>query len=452
MKPLFFGYPDDGGSFRQAANRCVGVGKCRKHENDGGTVMCPSYQVTHEEEHSTRGRARLLFEMLDGHPDGSVTDGWRSTEVRDALDLCLACKGCKTDCPANVDMATYKAEFLAQHYRHRLRPRADYATGWLPAAATAVARTRSASLVNAVTSRRWAARGLARLAGLEDRPVPQFAPVTLQQWWARRGSGPADAHRPATNPTVLLWPDTFTNYFHPHIGQAAVEVLECAGWTVTIPSEPVCCGLTWISTGQLGIARRVLRRTLRRLAPHVRSGGLVLGLEPSCTSVFRSDMHELFPDDQDAHRLKDHTVTLAELLTEHTDDWSPPSGEGDEALAQVHCHQHAVLKWDADRALLERIGVDVERLDSGCCGLAGNFGFTAGHGEISEALAEQTMLPRIREADGDTVVLADGFSCRTQIQDLDSGGHEGVHLAELLAELLHDPDQERLTPSRGGTP
>jgi FAD/FMN-containing dehydrogenase/Fe-S oxidoreductase len=452
MKPLFFGYPDDGGSFRQAANRCVGVGKCRKHENDGGTVMCPSYQVTHEEEHSTRGRARLLFEMLDGHPDGSVTDGWRSTEVRDALDLCLACKGCKTDCPANVDMATYKAEFLAQHYRHRLRPRADYATGWLPAAATAVARTRSASLVNAVTSRRWAARGLARLAGLEDRPVPQFAPVTLQQWWARRGSGPADAHRPATNPTVLLWPDTFTNYFHPHIGQAAVEVLECAGWTVTIPSEPVCCGLTWISTGQLGIARRVLRRTLRRLAPHVRSGGLVLGLEPSCTSVFRSDMHELFPDDQDAHRLKDHTVTLAELLTEHTDDWSPPSGEGVEALAQVHCHQHAVLKWDADRALLERIGVDVERLDSGCCGLAGNFGFTAGHGEISEALAEQTMLPRIREADGDTVVLADGFSCRTQIQDLDSGGHEGVHLAELLAELLHDPDQERLTPSRGGTP
>jgi FAD/FMN-containing dehydrogenase/Fe-S oxidoreductase len=450
MKPLFFGYPDDGGSFRQAANRCVGVGKCRKHENDGGTVMCPSYQVTHEEEHSTRGRARLLFEMLDGHGDGPVTDGWRSTEVRDALDLCLACKGCKTDCPANVDMATYKAEFLAQHYRHRLRPRADYATGWLPAAAAAVARTRTAAVVNGVTSRRLAARGLTRLAGLEDRPVPQFARETLQQWWFRRVSGAADAHRPAPRGTVLLWPDTFTNHFHPQIGQAAVEVLESAGWAVTMPDRPVCCGLTWISTGQLNVARRVLKRTVRQLASHVRDGGLVLGLEPSCTSVFRSDLHELLPDDQDAHRLKDHTVTLAELLTEHSDGWAPPRASYDvPALAQVHCHQHAVLKWDADRELLERMGVDVERLDSGCCGLAGNFGFTAGHGEVSKALAEQTLLPRIREADDGTVVLADGFSCRTQIHDLDSGGREGIHLAELLADLLHD---HRTAPSRGGTP
>jgi FAD/FMN-containing dehydrogenase/Fe-S oxidoreductase len=453
MKPLFFGYPEDGGSFRQAANRCVGVGKCRKHENDGGTVMCPSYQVTGEEEHSTRGRARLLFEMLDGHPDGPVTDGWRSTEVRDALDLCLACKGCRTDCPANVDMATYKAEFLAQHYRHRLRPRADYATGWLPLTAAAVARAKAAPAVNAVTSRRLAARALTRLAGLEDRPLPQFARETLQQWWARRVSGVAAAHRPAPNGTVLLWPDTFTNHFHPHIGRAAVEVLESAGWDVRIPSEPVCCGITWISTGQLGTARRVLRRTLRRLAPHVRSGGLVLGLEPSCASVFRSDLHELFPDDQDAHRLKDHTVTLAELLTERTDGWEPPrAADGAQAIAQVHCHQHAVLGWDADRDLLERAGVGVERLDSGCCGLAGNFGFTAGHDEVSRALAKQTLLPRIREAEDDTAVLADGFSCRTQIHDLDSGGRDGIHLAELLADLLHNSDTARVTPSRGGTP
>ncbi len=453
MRPLFFGYPDDGGSFRQAANRCVGVGKCRKHENDGGTVMCPSYQVTHEEEHSTRGRARLLFEMLDGHPDGLVTDGWRSTEVKEALDLCLACKGCKSDCPANVDMATYKAEFLAQHYRHRLRPRADYATGWLPAAAALVAGTKSARAVNAVTSRRLPARALTKLAGLEDRPVPQFAPETLQQWWARRVSGAADAHRPATNGTVLLWPDTFTNHFHPHIGRAAVQVLESAGWNVVVPAEPLCCGLTWISTGQLGMARRVLKRSLRRLAPHVRDGGLVLGLEPSCTSVFRSDLHELFPDDQDAHRLKDHTVTLAELLTSHTEGWQPPEAHGaPKALAQVHCHQHAVLGWDADRDLLERVGVDVERLDSGCCGLAGNFGFTAGHGEVSRALAEQTLLPRIREADDGTAVLADGFSCRTQIHDLDSGGREGVHLAELLAGLSSGSGTARATPSGGGTP
>jgi len=448
----YFAYPHDGHSFREAANRCVGVGKCRKHENDGGTVMCPSYQVTHEEEHSTRGRARLLFEMLDGHADGPVPNGWRSEAVKDALDLCLACRGCKTDCPANVDMATYKAEFLAQHYRHRLRPRADYATGWLPAAAAVVARTRATSAVNTVTSRRGARRALTKAAGLEDRPIPQFAGETLQQWWARRVSGTGDAHRPATQGTLLLWPDTFTNHFHPHIGRAAVEVLEAAGWEVKIPTQPVCCGLTWISTGQLNVARRVLRRTIRQLATHVRSGGLVLGLEPSCTAVFRSDLYELFPDDQDAHRLKDHTVTLAELLTEHTDGWDAPHASTVvPALAQVHCHQHAVLKWDADRELLERVGVDVERLDSGCCGLAGNFGFTAGHGDVSHALAEQTLLPRIREADEGTVVLADGFSCRTQIHDLDSGGREGLHLVEFLADLLRRQEPDHDTPSRGGT-
>jgi FAD/FMN-containing dehydrogenase/Fe-S oxidoreductase len=449
-KPLFFGYPDDGGSFRQAAARCVGVGKCRKHENDGGTVMCPSYQVTHEEEHSTRGRARLLFEMLEGHPDGTIHDGWRSEAVKDALDLCLACKGCKTDCPANVDMATYKAEFLAQHYRHRLRPRADYATGWLPAVARLVARTRTAGALNTVTGTRLGSRVATLAAGLEDRPVPVFAVETLQQWWSQRTPGAADAHRPATRGSVLLWPDTFTNYFHPEVGRDAVSVLEAAGWDVRIPTEPLCCGLTWISTGQLGVARRVLRRTLRRLAPHVRAGGLVLGLEPSCTAVFRSDLQELFPDDQDGHRLGDHTVTLAELLTEHTDGWEPPTASpGTRAIAQVHCHQHAIMGWDQDREVLERAGVEVERLDSGCCGLAGNFGFTAGHGEVSRALAEQTLLPRIREADDDTVVLADGFSCRTQIHDLDSGGRDGVHLAQLLARLLHDPSTPR---PRGGTP
>jgi FAD/FMN-containing dehydrogenase/Fe-S oxidoreductase len=449
LKPLYFGYPDDGHSFAQAANRCVGVGKCRKHENDGGTVMCPSYQVTGEEEHSTRGRARLLFEMLDGHPDGPVTDGWRSTEVRDALDLCLACKGCKSDCPANVDMATYKAEFLAQHYRHRLRPRADYALGWLPAAANAVARMHAAPAVNALTRRRALARLATRAAGLEDRPIPAFAPETLQQWWSHR---PRPAHGAPHRGRVLLWPDTFTNAFHPEVGHAAVEVLEAAGWEVEIPTQPLCCGLTWISTGQLGVARRVLRRTIRRLAPHVRDRGYVVGLEPSCTAVFRSDMHELLPDDQDANRLRDHTVTLAELLTEHTQGWEPPRAPaGSKALAQVHCHQHAIMGWDADQELLDRAGVDTEHLESGCCGLAGNFGFTAGHGEISEALAEQTLLPRLRSAEDATAVLADGFSCRTQIHDLDSGGREAVHLAQLLSDLLHRQTQTSSPEPRGGT-
>jgi Fe-S oxidoreductase len=314
-----------------------------------------------------------------------------------------------------------------------------------------VTGTGSARAVNALTRRRPLARLATAAAGLEDRPIPAFAPETLQQWWGRRVSGAADAHRTAPRGRVLLWPDTFTNVFHPQVGRAAVEVLEAAGWEVHIPTEPLCCGLTWISTGQLNIARRVLGRTVRHLAPHVREQGFVVGLEPSCTAVFRSDMHELFPDDQDAHRLKDHVVTLAELLTEHTDGWAPPQAPpGTEAITQVHCHQHAIMGWDADQRLLEKAGVDAERLDSGCCGLAGNFGFTAGHGDVSRALAEQTMLPRIREAAEDTVVLADGFSCRTQIHDLDSGGREGRHLAELLADLLQ-AESDRTDTIPGGT-
>jgi FAD/FMN-containing dehydrogenase/Fe-S oxidoreductase len=441
---LYFGYPHDGGSFADAANRCVGVGKCRQLTHEGPTVMCPSYQATREEEHSTRGRARLLFEMIDGHGDSPVDDMWRSTEVRDALDLCLACKGCKTDCPANVDMATYKAEFLAHHYEGRLRPRADYATGWLPVAAQLVGRLRLSRVVNAASHAPLLHRLGLTAAGLEpDREVPLFAEETLQQWFARtHGPDAPSPHlgegaRPGggtARGTVLLWPDTFTNHFHPHVGIAAIQVLERAGWHVTLPTEPVCCGLTWISTGQLKTAKSVLQRTVRRLAPHLHDGGLVLGLEPSCTSVFRSDAVDLFPDDRDVRRLRDATVTFAELLLDHTPGWQPPRLGPREvkAVAQVHCHQHAVLRWEHDAKLLAAMGVDAEQLASGCCGLAGNFGFTAGHGEVSKACAEQVLLPRLRAEPADTVVLADGFSCRTQIHDLDSGGHEGRHLAEVV--------------------
>jgi FAD/FMN-containing dehydrogenase/Fe-S oxidoreductase len=429
---LYFQFPHDGGSFAEAANRCVGVGRCRQHTNDRHQVMCPSYQVTMEEEHSTRGRARLLFEMLDGHGDSPVAGGWRSTAVRDALDLCLACKGCKTDCPANVDMATYKAEFLAHHYAGRLRPRADYALGYLPMLARAVDRARLAGVINVLGSTPGI-HGLAmRMAGLERREIPTFAKHSLQDWWKARQPR---SGRPRG--TVMLWPDTFTNYLTPEVGQAAVAVLEAAGWTVLLPERPVCCGLTWISTGQLRVAKRVLRRSIAELAPHVRSGGLVVGLEPSCTAVFRSDAAELFPDDQDVHRLRDNTVTLAELLIDHTPGWQAPHvADGSlRAIAQVHCHQHAVMKWDKDADLLERMGVEAEQLDSGCCGLAGNFGFTAGHGDVSRACAERVLLPRVRGESADTVVLADGFSCRTQIHELDSGGREAIHLAQLISEL-----------------
>jgi FAD/FMN-containing dehydrogenase/Fe-S oxidoreductase len=429
---LFFRYPQDGGSFAQAANRCVGVGKCRQHDSKG-TVMCPSYQVTMEEEHSTRGRARLLFEMLGGHGDSPVAGGWRSDAVRDALDLCLACKGCKTDCPANVDMATYKAEFLAHHWQGRQwrRPRSDLSLGWLPVAARLVSRLHAARPVNALT-RVPALRRLATMAGgLADREVPEFAPQTLRQWHAAR-TAPGAGRGGGQLGTVMLWPDTFTNYFHPHVGQAATEVLERAGWRVILPADPLCCGLTWISTGQLATGKKMLARTVRALAPHVRSGGYVVGLEPSCTAVFRGDAAELFPDDQDVLRLRDHTLTLAELLTGHTPGWRPPDlGEAGPVLAQVHCHQHAIMGWDADSRLLAAAGAEAGRMDTGCCGLAGNFGFQAGHGEVSRAIAERALLPRLREAPDNAVVLADGFSCRTQIHEL-GGGKEAIHLAEFL--------------------
>ncbi|MFI5678992.1 FAD-binding and (Fe-S)-binding domain-containing protein [Streptomyces cellulosae] len=456
-RDLHFRFPDDGGSFAQAANRCVGVGKCRQHTNQGGAVMCPSYQVTMEEEHSTRGRSRLLFEMLDGHGDSAIQGGWRSEAVRDALDLCLACKGCKKDCPADVDMATYKAEFLSHHYEGRpwRRPRAHLSMGWLPALAQAVGRARLGPVVNTLTHTPPLSKAAVAMAGVEDREVPLFAGQTLRQWFTRRheryGDGAAGdgggSTRGAVRGTVLLWPDTFTNHFHPHVGQAAVRLLEHAGWRVVLPDEPLCCGLTWISTGQLSVAERVLSRTVRHLADHVRSGGLVVGLEPSCTAVFRSDAAELFPGDQDVRRLRDQTVTLAELLTEHSPGYEPPHvpDRSARAVAQVHCHQHAVLDWSADERLLHRAGVDVERLESGCCGLAGNFGFERGHLDVSRASAERVLLPRLRQEAPDTVVLADGFSCRTQIHEFDSGGHEAVHVAELLASAL--PSE-----ARGDTP
>jgi FAD/FMN-containing dehydrogenase/Fe-S oxidoreductase len=392
----------DGGDLAGATRRCVGVGKCL---NTSGGVMCPSYRVTREEQHSTRGRARLLFEMLNG---SVVRDGWRSTEVRDALDLCLSCKGCKRDCPVDVDMATYKAEFLHHHYKRRLRPAAHYSMGWLPL-------WLRLGLVNRLTAH------FGRFGGLApERRIPRVA----------RRSFRSTFRRPSDRGDVLLFPDTFTNHFEPQIGHDAAAVLTHLGKAVDIPGRTVCCGLTWMSTGQLGVARRVLRRTARILRPWTRAGVPVVGLEPSCTAFLRSDALELAGDDPDVVALAAVTRTFAE----HVSPLLEPLPDTGKAIVQTHCHQYAELGFDADRALLAKAGVVADVLDAGCCGLAGNFGFERGHYEVSMAVAEQALLPAVRAADADTAVVADGFSCRTQLrQGTDA---EPVHSASVVARAL----------------
>ncbi|MET9867698.1 FAD-binding and (Fe-S)-binding domain-containing protein [Streptomyces sp. NPDC006386] len=449
---VVFGYPADGGDFSAAVRRCVGVAKCRTASVSGSAVMCPSFRATGAEEHSTRGRARLLHEMLAGEV---VTDGWRSTEVRDALDLCLSCKGCRSDCPVEVDMATYKAEFLHHHYAGRRRPAAHYALGWLPVWLRAVARTRTVWLVNALSGLRpcaWVARRLGGIA--PEREIPRVASRTFSRWWERRR-----AQRVAADgDLVILWPDTFTEHLSPSVGQAAVRVLEAAGLRVALPPtvrlekppvgdgrtvalDPlsllrgrgrVCCGLTYVSTGQLDRARTVLRRTLDLMEPVLETDAPVVVLEPSCAAALRTDAPELLHDDPRAARLAAKVLTFAETLERHAPGWAPPRLDRPVA-GQTHCHQHAVLGDAADRRLRRAAGLSGE-LSGGCCGLAGNFGFEKGHYDVSAACAEEHLLPSVRNAPDDAVLLADGYSCRTQLEQL--AGVRGRHLAEVLAAAL----------------
>lgn len=424
---VVFGYPHDGGDFSAAVRRCVGVAKCRTEQAAGPSVMCPSFRATGEEAHSTRGRARLLHEMLAGSAGGVITDGWRSTEVRDALDLCLSCKGCRSDCPVGVDMATYKAEFLHHHYRRRLRPTAHYAMGWLPLWLRLASPF--AGALNALARVRPLAALARRVAGIApERGIPVLARETFTRWLLRRqGKG---TFLYSSDQVAFLWPDTFTEHLSPEVGRAAVRVLEAAGRTTLTPGDGLCCGLTYVSTGQLTRARTVMRRTLKRLGGTL--GTPVIVLEPGCAATLRTDLPELLPDDPRAAELAASVRTLAEYLEEYAPDWEPPRLDRP-VTGQTHCHQHAVLGDAADRRLRERAGLSGE-LAGGCCGLAGNFGFEKGHWEVSVACAEDQLLPAVRGASPDAVVLADGFSCRTQLAQV--GGVRARHLAEALAEGL----------------
>jgi FAD/FMN-containing dehydrogenase/Fe-S oxidoreductase len=424
-----FRFAEDDGSFARATTRCVGVGECRRHE--GGT-MCPSYMVTREEQHSTRGRARLLFEMLQGDP---LSRGWRDGHVRKALDLCLACKGCKGDCPVNVDMATYKAEFLSHYYARRLRPPSAYALGlvawWARLASLAP------GLVNLGLQTPAVATLAKRLAGIAPaRRIPAFAPQTFTAWFRRRPPRAA-AER------VVLWPDTFNNHFFPETARAAVTVLEAAGFGVEIPSRPLCCGRPLYDYGMLDLARAWLARILEVLRPSIRAGVPVVGLEPSCVAVFRDELLGLFPDDLDARRLAGQTYLLSEFLEARARHFRPPALRR-RALVHGHCHARSVLKFDTEAAVLARVGIEAETLDSGCCGMAGSFGFERAHYDVSVKVGERVLLPRVRSAPADTLIIADGFSCREQIaQHTD---RRALHLADVLALALHD--QRGPTPGR----
>jgi FAD/FMN-containing dehydrogenase/Fe-S oxidoreductase len=427
----------DAGSFAGAVHRCTGVGKCVADRPSG--VMCPSYVATHEEKDSTRGRARVLQEMVDGR---LVEDGWRSPEVHDALDLCLACKGCANDCPTGIDMATYKVEALHQRYRRRLRPRSHYALGGLPRWARWTQPV--APLANRLARLAPVQRLAKAAAGVDARrTLPALSDQPFRRW-ARATS--YESRAIASNSyDVVLWADSFTDSFASGTGRAAVEVLERAGLRVGVVGEPACCGLTWVTTGQLGTARRVLARSLDVLHPYVERGVPVVGLEPSCLATLRSDAVELTADPR-AAEVAAGVRTLAELLGD-LPDWAPPDLTGTTVVAQPHCHHASVLGWAADAAILERAGATVTRL-GGCCGLAGSFGVEQGHYEVSVAVAEHALLPAVREAPEGAVVLADGFSCRTQLADL--AGVGAVHLAELLLGRSADarPRFDRVPGSR----
>ncbi|MEO9322940.1 FAD-binding and (Fe-S)-binding domain-containing protein [Nocardioides sp. C4-1] len=411
---LAMAYPHDDGDLAQAVHRCTGVGKCRADNTAAGGVMCPSFLATREEKDSTRGRARVLQEVVRGELP------WSSPELHDSLDLCLSCKGCASDCPTGIDMATYKSEALHQTYRRRLRPRSHYTLGRLPFWAQIAGRT--PRLANLMMRLPVVGALMLWLAGVDGRrSVSAFARRPFRRTWSASSRPAASSGMP-----VILWVDSFSDSFDPDVAAAAVRVLESAGYAPRLPGERLCCGLTWITTGQLDAAKKILGRTVSALAVAAREGTPIVGLEPSCTGVLRSDVLELVPG-PDADAVAAATTTLAELLTS-TEGWEPPALAGTTVVAQPHCHHHAVMGWATDAALLARTGATVTRL-SGCCGLAGNFGVEIGHYDVSVKVAEHQLLPAL-DAAPDAVVLADGFSCRTQVADLRD--RPSLHLAQLL--------------------
>lgn len=420
-----FFYGEDGGNFAESMLRCVGVGKCRRGES--GT-MCPSYMVTREETHSTRGRARMLFEMLQGEV---IHDGWHSKEVLESLDLCLACKGCQSDCPMHVDMATYKAEFLSHYYQRRLRPRHAYSMGLIHIWARIASKM--PRLVNLLGNAPLTGHLVKWIGGIsQHRTMPKFATETFRAWWAKRGQRPSSGH------PVVLWADTFNNYFHPEILRAAVEVLETTGHRVILPEAGLCCGRPLYDFGMLDYAKELLAKILISLRKEIRAEIPIVGLEPSCVSVFRDELKRLFPFDEDAARLAQRVVSFSEFFAKYSDFHFPKLRK--QALVHGHCHDKAVMKMEGEADFLKHLGLEFKILDSGCCGMAGSFGFEAEHYEVSARCGERVLLPAMREAGQEMLLIADGFSCREQIEQL--AHKHALHTAEVAAKALREGSHE----------
>jgi Fe-S oxidoreductase len=442
-----FQFLADHGSLAQATLRCVGVGKCRREE---GGVMCPSYRATHDEEHSTRGRAHLLWEMTQGESreDGIIRDGWRSEEVKHSLDLCLACKGCKTECPVGVDVATYKAEFLSHYYEDRVRPLSAYAFGNIDLWARIASH--APGLANLTTQLPFLsdiAKLVARIP--KERTIPPFAPETFKSWFHRRREGDRfEGARLSAAPNrrlerralapkgmqVLLWSDTFNNHFNPSTAKAAVEVLEAAGFRVIVPKANLCCGRPLYDFGMLDRARALLLQILDELSPEIEAGIPIVGLEPSCVAVFRDELLNLFPHDPRAQALSRQTFLLSEFLETNAKDFQFPQLPR-KALLHGHCHHKSLMKMTAEESVLTRLGIDFQSPAPGCCGMAGSFGFERDKYDVSIAIGELELLPAVRQAPPDWLIIADGFSCREQIAQ--GSPRHALHLAEVLQMALN---------------
>ena len=425
-----FGYPDDGGSLAGALARCVGVGKCRR---ESGGAMCPTYQATREEQHSTRGRARLLWEMLEGE---ALPDMWRSEEVLEALDLCIACKSCKNDCPVGVDIATYKAEFMAHHYAGRLRPRVAYSMGlihwWAHLARLAPGLANAAGTLPGIA-------GLAKLvAGVDSRrQLPRFADQTFRRQLPEGVADLGDAR--SADRRVILFADTFTEGFAPSQGLAALRVLQAAGFTVEVPRANLCCGRPLYDRGFLKQGRRLLTQIMDAFESELDSGVPIVVLEPSCEAVFHDELVNLFPADPRARRLDKMAVGLGAFIQEHPSEFAAalPGRLTGPTVLHGHCHQKATVGMADEVTTLRAIGLSPSQPEPGCCGMAGAFGFERGeHYELSQSIGEKALLPAVRSAPKDALLIADGFSCREQIAQ--SGGRRAVHLAEVLEMALGD--------------